>query len=707
MNKKEYRLEVGGKTISATFSDLADQTNGSVMVSCGQTVVIANATMSKEPKDLDYFPLTVDYEERFYAAGKILGSQFIRREGRPSEEAILTSRIVDRTIRPLFDQYIRNEIQLVITALSIDDENDPDILSIIAASLALSVSDIPWNGPVGAVRIGKKNGQELTINPSYKFRKEAILDAVICGKNGTVNMIETEAKQIVEDIMNQSILLAVQESKKIEEFQKQIVNEIGKKKIVIAKPELPEEIKNLFEETIKSQLNEVIFARPGSKNIYELESEWAKTVKEKLPGSNVGLAKELYNHTIDEIVHKEAVKNSKRPDGRELNQLRSLYAQAGGVSTIIHGSGIFYRGGTHVLSVLTLGGPGDSLVQDSMEVQDKKYFMHHYNFPPFSSGETGRLATNRRSIGHGALAEKSLRGILPARETFPYTVRLVSESMASNGSTSMASVCASSLALMDGGVPISAPAAGIAMGLMILPDGKYKVLTDIQGPEDHHGDMDFKVAGTRNGITGIQLDVKVDGIDPKILEEALVEAQKARYQILDVIESAISKPRQELAASAPKIEWLKIDIEKIGAVIGPGGKIIQQITRENEVEIDILQEDGTVYITGKKLENVKKAKSIIESLVKEYKVGEKFEGKVTRLMDFGAFVEIGPGIEGMVHISEIAPFRINKISDVISIGEKVNVVIKEVDEKGRINLSIKNIDPDFANRKGLTRNQPH
>ncbi len=707
MNKKEYRLEVGGKTISATFSDLADQTNGSVMVSCGQTVVIANATMSKEPKDLDYFPLTVDYEERFYAAGKILGSQFIRREGRPSEEAILTSRIVDRTIRPLFDQYIRNEIQLVITALSIDDENDPDILSIIAASLALSVSDIPWNGPVGAVRIGKKNGQELTINPSYKFRKEAILDAVICGKNGTVNMIETEAKQIVEDIMNQSILLAVQESKKIEEFQKQIVNEIGKKKIVIAKPELPEEIKNLFEETIKSQLNEVIFARPGSKNIYELESEWAKTVKEKLPGSNVGLAKELYNHTIDEIVHKEAVKNSKRPDGRELNQLRSLYAQAGGVSTIIHGSGIFYRGGTHVLSVLTLGGPGDSLVQDSMEVQDKKYFMHHYNFPPFSSGETGRLATNRRSIGHGALAEKSLRGILPARETFPYTVRLVSESMASNGSTSMASVCASSLALMDGGVPISAPAAGIAMGLMILPDGKYKVLTDIQGPEDHHGDMDFKVAGTRNGITGIQLDVKVDGIDPKILEEALVEAQKARYQILDVIESAISKPRQELAASAPKIEWLKIDIEKIGAVIGPGGKIIQQITRENEVEIDILQEDGTVYITGKKLENVKKAKSIIESLVKEYKVGEKFEGKVTRLMDFGAFVEIGPGIEGMVHISEIAPFRINKISDVISIGEKVNVVIKEVDEKGRINLSIKNIDPDFANRKGLIRNQPH
>ncbi|MFA5987272.1 MAG: polyribonucleotide nucleotidyltransferase [Candidatus Paceibacterota bacterium] len=702
MTKKEYSLEIGGKVISAIFSDLADQTSGSVMVKCGQTVVIANATMGGL-KDSDFFPLTVDFEERFYAAGKILGGQFIRREGRPTEEAILTSRIIDRTIRPLFAQHIRNDIQVVVTCLAIDEENDPDTLAIIAASLAIAASNIPWNGPVGAVRVGKKTaGDNLVVNPIYKDREGAALDAVICGRAGKVCMIETEAKEVDEKTMSEAFALALSEIAKLEKFQKDIAKEIGKTKTEIPAPELSAEVKSLFEKEIAPKLDATIFAGAGSQKIGELEKEWIKMVEEKFPEQKIsGIASVYFNDTVDEIVHNEAVKNDRRADGRKMNQLRELSAEAGGISSMIHGTGIFYRGGTHVLSALTLGGPGDSQLLDGPEIRGKKYFMHHYNFPPYSSGETGRLGTNRRSIGHGALAEKSLRGILPEREQFPYTIRLVSESMASNGSTSMASVCASTVALMDGGVPIKRPAAGIAMGLMILPDGKYKVLTDIQGPEDHHGDMDFKVAGTREGITGIQLDIKVDGVDAKILSEALAAAKEARHQILDVIEKAISAPRANLAPSAPKIEKTKVEIEKIGAVIGPGGKVIQQLCRDYDVQIDIEQADGSVFITGKDLEKVKAARAVIEGIVKEYKAGEKFTGKVTRLMEFGAFVEIGPNAEGMVHISEVAPFRINRISDVIKEGEEVNVIIKEIDEKGRINLSIKDVDPNFASRKGV------
>ncbi len=700
MQKKEYSLEIGGKKITAIFSDLVDQANGSVIIKCGETSILATAVMGKKDRpEMDYFPLVVDYEEKFYAAGKILGGQFMRREGRPSDEAILTGRVIDRTIRPLFDQYVRRDVQIVITVLSIDEENDPDVLSVLGASLALSTSNIPWNGPIGSVRVIIDEKGETKINANYADREKAKLDAVICGKDGKINMIETEAKEISEDAVKKVFTDALAEIKKLEDFQKIIVKEIGKQKIVIEKPTLSPEVIALFNEIIAPKGDAALFSGAGNDQIYELQYEWLKLFQENFPGVNKGLAVSLYDDLINDLLHKEAVEKDRRPDGRKMNQLRELQAEAGGFSKVLHGTGVFYRGGTHVLSVLTLGSPKDSQQLDGMEIRGNKYFMHHYNFPPFSSGETGRMGgINRRSVGHGSLVEKALRGILPSRNIFPYTIRVVSESMASNGSTSMASVCASSIAMMDGGVPITRPAAGIAMGLMQVSDDVYRVLTDIQGPEDHHGDMDLKVAGTSEGITGIQMDVKVDGIAPEILGEALVNAKKARLEILDVILRAIDKPRPEIADSAPKIISMKIPVDKIGAVIGPGGKVIKQITEDTGADIAI-EQDGTVFITGK-TEGVAKAKKFIEGLTHEYKTGERMEGTVVKIAEFGAFVKIGPTTDGMVHISEIAPFRVNNVRDILKEGDIVPVVIKEVDSaKGRISLSIKDADKDFAQRQ--------
>lgn len=697
MQKKEYSLEIGGKKITATFSDLVDQANGSVIIKCGETSILATAVMGKKDKpEMDYFPLVVDYEEKFYAAGMILGGQFNKREGRPSDEAILTGRVIDRTIRPLFEGYIRRDVQIVITALSIDEENDPDVLSVLGASLAIATSDIPWNGPVGSVRVIINENGETKINASYSEREKARLDAVICGKDGKINMIETEAKEISEDHMEKVFSNALDEIQKIEDFQKGIIKEIGKEKVVIEKPAFPAEAKGLFKETIEPKVESALFSGAGNDKIYKLQDEWVKIFQEKFPDINKGLALEHYEECINDLLHKEAVEKERRADSRKLDQLRDLKAQAGGFSSVLHGTGLFYRGGTHVLSVLTLGSPKDAQLLDGMELRGNKYFMHHYNFPPFSSGETGRMGgINRRAVGHGALAEKSLRGILPNREIFPYTIRLVSESMASNGSTSMASVCASSIAMMDGGVPITRPAAGIAMGLMQVSEDKYKILTDIQGPEDHHGDMDFKVAGTSEGITGIQLDIKVGGISAKILSEALVQAKKARLEILQTILNAIDKPRPTIADSAPKIVSMKIAVDKIGAVIGPGGKVIKKITEDTGAEIAI-EQDGTVFITGK-TEGVANAKKIIEGLTHEFKPGERLEGRVVKIAEFGAFVNIGPDTDGMVHISEIAPFRVNNVRDILKEGDIVPVVVKEVDpERGRIALSIKMADKDFG-----------
>jgi polyribonucleotide nucleotidyltransferase len=700
MNKKEFSIEVGGKTLTAEFNDLVDQANGSVMLKYGNTMVLATAVMSKNAKEgQNWFPLTVDYEERFYAAGKILGGQYTRREGRPSDEAILSGRVVDRTIRPLFDQHIRNEIQVVITILSID-QDDPDVLGVIAASLALGTSDIPWNGPVGSVRVSKIKDSDLCIiNPTYDARNDENieLDMIACGKNGNINMIEVGSKEISNETVNKALSFASSEIEKIQDFQMMIIKEIGKAKKEMPEVETPAEYISLFKETIEPKLDTAIFSGPGKKNIDALHDEWIKLFVEKFPEGDKSLANEHYENVVNEILHKDAIEKNRRADGRGMDEVRPLFAQAGGISPIIHGTGIFYRGGTHVLSALTLGGPGDSQTIEGMESQHTKHFMHHYNFPPFSSGETGRMGgTNRRMIGHGNLAEKALLAVIPPKDVFPYTIRLVSESMASNGSTSMGSVCASSLALMDAGVPISAPVAGIASGVMMddTDPNKYALLTDIQGPEDHHGDMDFKVAGTQKGVTAIQMDVKVHGIPLKVLGEALVKAEKARLQILDVILKEIPSPRSDISPNAPKILSLKIKQDQIGLVIGSGGKTIKDIKEKTGAEIDI-EDDGTVYFTGKN-GAAEKAKTIVEEMTHEYMSGEQFDGTVVKILDFGAFVRIGHNAEGLVHISEIAPFRIDQVSKYLKEGQVVPVVVKEVDEKGRINLSIKLRDPEFV-----------
>ncbi|MFZ2150017.1 MAG: polyribonucleotide nucleotidyltransferase [Minisyncoccia bacterium] len=699
MQKKEYSVEIGGKTMTALFTDLADQAHGSVILKYGETIVLATACMSKDSQaGLGFFNLTVDYAEKFYAAGKILGSRFVRREGKPSEEAILACRVIDRTLRPLFDQSIRHAVQVIVTVLSVDD-NDPTILAVNAASLALSVSNIPWAGPVGCVRIGKYDDDTFKINPPQSLRLDDTLykfDLTVCGKNGNINMIEASAHQSNENELEEALKVASAEISKIEEFQKKIVAEIGKAKREIEKETVSAESVALFNGNILPKMEDAIFAGAGKEKIDALHTEWNNLVREKFPEQKSFSEEDaLFDDTENDILHQKAVKENKRADGRKMDEVRDLYAQAGGLSSQLHGSGIFYRGGTHVLSVLTLGGPEDRNLVDGLQLKVEKRFMHHYNFPPYSAGEVGRSGfTNRREVGHGALAEKALSMVLPPVSEFPYTMRLVSESMASNGSTSQASICASSLALMDGGVPILAPVAGIAMGLMYESDNKYKILTDIQGPEDHHGDMDFKIAGTRNGVTAIQLDVKVEGVPIKILGEAMKQAKTARATILDRIEKEIPKPRAAISQNAPTILIIKINPDKIGMVIGGGGKTIKEIKEKTGAEITI-DDDGTVYLTGKN-GAAEKAKEIVESMTHEFKVGEVLKGEVVKIADFGAFVALNPFTDGMVHISELAPFRVERVSDIIKEGMIVPVKVISVDsERGKIGLSIKEANPEF------------
>lgn len=703
MKKKEYTLDVAGLPLIVQFTDLADQTNGSVLVKYGNTTILATAVMSERVvQGGDFLPLTVDYEERFYASGRILGSRYLRREGKPSDEAILSGRIVDRTIRPLFDQRIRNEVQVVIMTLSLD-EYDPDVLAVIGASLALGVSDIPWNGPVSAIRIGKiKENSGFEINPSYAKRggDNYEFDLVACGKDKNINMIEIGGKEITEQTTVEALKKASEEVEKIQEFQKQIIKEIGKKKRILEFKKLPDEIVTFFKSDFESKLPVAVFSGPGHEMTNKLIKEWEKSVKEKfgeMGEENILLALSYFDEQVNTLLHREAIKNDKRPDGRKMDEVRPLFVQAGGISPVLHGSGLFYRGGTHVLSVLTLGGPQDSQIIEGAEVGGEKRYIHHYNFPPFSSGETGRMGgTNRRMIGHGALAEKALEPVLPSQESFPYTIRIVSESLASNGSTSMASTCGSSIALMDAGVPIKAPVAGIASGLMMESGESFKVLTDIQGPEDHHGDMDFKVTGTRAGITAVQMDVKVGGVPINILEIALEKAKNARVFILDEIEKVIKEPRKEISPNAPKIISIKINEDQIGGVIGPGGKMIKEIKKKTGADIDI-KDDGTIFLTGKGDVSAL-AKQIIEDMTKEYKIGEKFDGVITKIVDFGAFVRIGSNTEGLLHISEMAPFRIDRVDIYLKENQTVPVTIKDIDERGRIKLSIKDVQPNFIKK---------
>ena len=632
----------------------------------------------------------------------------MRREGRPSDEAVLSGRIVDRTIRPLFPKGLKREVQVIITVLSIE-EYDTDILAVNAASLALATSDIPWSGPVSSLRIGLEEGNDaFIVNPTYKQREEelppkALMDLTVCGKDGLINMIEVGAREVDESTLEKALTHASAEIEKMQAWQKSIIAERGNTKYEFKTPEATPEIKAAFAELVLPKLKASGGKLP-KQELGPMKSEWMKVAVEKLGDeAPKGLIDAYYEEQLDAFVHELAIEEGKRVDGRALDEIRPLYAQAGGVSPVIHGTGIFYRGETHVLAALTLGGPGDAQLLDTIENQDtKKTFMLHYNFPPFSVGETGRVGGfNRRMTGHGALAEKALRVMMPSKEVFPYTVRIVAECLASNGSTSMATVCAGTIALMDAGVPIARPVAGIAMGMMSdAKAGKYKVLTDIQGPEDHHGDMDFKVAGTQVGVTAVQMDVKVEGVPLKVLAEAFAQAKKARMQILDVITKEISSPRTQISERAPKILTLVVKKDQIGLVIGPGGKMINGIRERTGVDDITIEEDGTIFITGKS-GSAESALKEISDLTREYMVGDKFEGPVVRLMDFGAFVKIGPNNDGLVHVSEVAPFRIDKISDALALGDIVPVVLKEIDEKGRYNLSIKAADPEWAARKGL------
>src|SRR3989338_4295271 len=716
MEKKIFTTEFGGRELTVEFNNIVDQAHGSCLVKYGDTVVLATAVMTKEAKEgTGFFPLIVDFEEKFYATGKILGSRFQKREGRPTDEAILSGRIVDRTIRPFFDNWIRNEIQVVLTVLSIG-EDDPDILAVLAASVALGTSHIPWNGPVSAVRIGLNSSEETVgqtssevlgkngnfeINPTYTQRNtdNYQLDLLICSKDDKINMIEIGSNEISEEEILKGMGLGKIELQKLQKFQEKIFKEIAKEKIIIPKPKISKKTLNLFKEKIESIFMEKLFSgNPGKGDLSHLVTLWKKEIDVLEDPNEKALAEDYLQEEIDKAIHKEIIHNKKRPDHRKMDELRPLLAKVGGISKILHGSGLFYRGGTHVLSVLTLGAPGDALHIDSMETQMDKRFMLHYNFPPYSVGEVGRMGgTNRRMIGHGALAEKALVPVLPKKEDFHYTIRLVAESLASNGSTSMASVCAGSLALMDGGVPIKRPVAGIASGLMMESEKKYVILTDIQGPEDHHGDMDFKVAGTEIGVTAVQMDVKIAGVPINILKEAFEKARTARLQILKVMKEEIASPRPNISEYAPHIISIKIKPDQIGLVIGTGGKTIKEIKEKTGAIIDI-EDDGTVYITGKK-EACEEAKKIIEEMTHEYKVGDRMRAEVVKVAEFGVFVKVSGGTEGLVHISEIVPRRIKSADELVKVGDIVPVVLKEIDERGRLKFSIKDISPEWFDVK--------
>ncbi len=703
MEKKIYTMEFGNKTLEAIFSDLTNQAHGSVMMRYGETVVLVTAVMGDKDQDLPYFPLSVEFEERFYAVGAILGSRFQRREGRPSDEAILSARIVDRTIRPLFNQQLRRDVQIVVTVLAVGAD-DPDILAIIGTSLALGVSPIPWNGPIGAVRIARrKDTGEIILNPSYLEREagELAFEVLACGKAGTINMIETAALEVSEEDMMDVLGASVSLHSALEAFQTEIIAERGNPKFVPAIDSSRDILQQEFDTHFAATLSSTIFSNTAGKaHIHTLKEAWldhvaATTTATKTAGSN------FFEDMVSEALHVGAIEFGQRADGRTLTEVRPLYAAVGDISPVLHGSGTFYRGDTHILSVLTLGGRESAQLVDTIEDQGvSKRFMHHYNFPPFSVGETGRVGgSNRRMIGHGALAEKALLPVLPSQDTFPYTIRLVSETMSSNGSSSMGSVCASTLALMDGGVPITKPVAGIASGVMIDGD-KYALLTDIQGPEDEHGDMDFKVAGTRDGITAIQMDVKVHGISLEILAGALTHAKAARLHILDTMEQCIKMPREAISPRAPAIITMQIKPDQIGLVIGGGGKTINKIKETSGVTEISIEDDGAIFITGTH-DATAKAAATIKALTRQYVIGEQVLVTITKLAPFGAFAKLDDYHEGLIHISEIAPWRLEHVDGVLTVGETVMVVVCKV-EDGKIGLSIKQQNPNFASEKGLT-----
>ena len=691
---------VGGRKLTIETGKLAGQASGAVTVRYGDTLVLVTATISKQPREgIDFLPLTVDYEERLYAAGKIPGG-FIRREGRPSEAATLTSRMTDRPLRPLLPKEWRRDIQLIITVLSVDRENDPDILALIGGSAALTISELPFDGPVSAVHVGYIN-DELLINPTFAQLEYSQFDLVVASTREAVIMLEAGGQEVSEEIMARAIGFGHEANQDIIKLQDELKQLAGKAKVEVPVTEVNPELVSAVSRILNGRLGQAL--GQGDKAQREealsgLKNELLKGLGESFTEADI-LA--LFNSQVKNEIRANILNKGRRVGGRGLNQVRPISCEVG-LLPRVHGSALFTRGETQVLTIITLGPIKKQQQLDGLGIEEFKRFMHHYNFPPFSTGETKRIgSTSRREIGHGALAERALLPVLPPDEDFPYTIRLVSEVLSSSGSTSMASACASSLSLMDAGIPIKRPVAGISIGLVSDEKGNYETLTDIEGMEDNYGDMDFKVAGTSQGITAIQIDTKLKGISLEIVARALEQAREARLFILDEMQKTISSSRPELSQYAPRMYKLTIDPDKIGAVIGSGGKTIRAIIDETKTTVDV-ESDGTVFVGSTDEESARKAIKMIEDLTKEIVIGDIYTGKVTRLMGFGAFVEILPGRDGMIHISELADYRVDKVEDIVKMGDEVTVKVIDIDSQGRINLSRRALLGDSGQPPGAT-----
>lgn len=683
-----YSMELGGRTLTMEIGKIAKQANGSVLVRYGDTAVIVAVTGTKTPREgVDFFPLTVDFEEKMYAVGKIPGG-FLKREGRPGEKAILTSRLIDRPIRPMFPDGYHNDVQIVATAVSVDQDNAPDMPAMIGASCALSISDIPFEGPIAGVRVGLVDG-EFVINPTVAQAEASLLNLAVAGTKDAILMVEAGAKEVSEETMLDAIWFAHGVIKELVTFQEKIMAEVGKPKMEVPVYEPPAEIVAEIEVYGAEKLKEALMDAnklEREENVAKVKAEIAEVFISKYPDNAKDVAY-ITQKLVKKIVRRTISVDKIRPDGRQLDEVRPVTCEVGLLARP-HGSALFTRGQTQILNVLALAPMREAQIIDDLGSEDTKRYIHHYNFPPYSVGECRPMRSpGRREIGHGALAERALLPMIPSEDEFPYALRLVSETLESNGSSSMGSVCASTLSLMDAGVPIKAPVAGVAMGL--VKDGDhFAILTDIQGLEDALGDMDFKVAGTNKGITAIQMDIKIDGINKDIFTQALAQAKRGRDHIMGIMMECISEPRKELSQYAPKITTISVDPEKISKVIGPGGKMIKKIVEETGAKIDI-DDSGRVFIAAVNSESAAQAIDMIHGIVADAEVGKVYTGKVTRLMNFGAFVEILPGKEGLVHISQLSTERVAKVEDVVSVGDEIVVKVTEIDQKGRINLSRK------------------
>lgn len=704
---QKFSCEWGGKTLSVEVGRLTNQTNGACVVQYGETVLLATAVMSDTKREgIDFFPLMVEFDEKLYAAGIIKGSRFVKREGRPTDEAILSGRMIDRAIRPLFDDRTRNDIQVVVSVLSFDGENDPDSLGLVAASCALHISDIPWDGPLVGTRVGQIDG-EWVLNPSYEARLKSTLDVVVAGTPERVLMLEASANEVPEKVVAEAIAFGQKHMAPVLKLIEEVRAKVGRTKIKMEQdldsdPETEaadeNEVLEMARQFLAANVNKYFFDKPVVLKAERMAAFGAlnKALDEHFQSKNIGkdrrkVAFQRFKLLVEEFITEKIMKENQRVDGRKLTEVRPLSAEVG-VLPRTHGSALFNRGETQVLSTVTLGSPAMVQTLEGVEGTSKKRYMHHYNFPPFCVGEAGAMrGPGRREIGHGALAEKALVPVLPDKEKFPYTIRVVSEVLGSNGSSSMGSTCGSSLALMDAGVPIKTHVAGIAIGLAMEGED-YRILTDLQDLEDGKGGMDFKVTGTVNGLTAIQLDTKTKGLTPKMVTEALECGRVARLEILEVMNKAVPAPRADLSPYAPRIVSFRIPIDKIGAVIGPGGKMINGIIEATGVEIDI-EDDGLVSVTAVDKAAMEKAAKMVKDIIRELEPGEVFDGRVTRLMDFGAFVECLPGKEGMVHISEMSWNRVGRVEDVLKVNDIVKVKVKEIDSMGRINLTMKELLP--------------